>query len=352
MIDWTKSMTQSYKFTRVDPITWKDVYPINDIVSCSISRDYESDTLGSANFEVSNDIGNGYVRVYLEAEQNRKKEDECLGTFLLETPSFSFDGKTKSYSYDGYTPLVELKSDHPDIGYYIPKDYNIMSTAYDICNSHCRAPVIKNDSDKTLYSHLISSVEDTWFSLVSDMVAHANFSLSLDVYGKIIFKPRRTFSALSPVWKYNTDNSSILLPDVSDENDIFDIPNLVEVIYSKSGGGYYRSIAKNESPNSPISTINRGRVVSYRETEPQITGSLNQEILDEYAEVLLKNMSSLQHTITYSHGYCPVNIGDCVVLDYPESGLNNVKAMVISQEIECSTGCTVSETAVYTESLL
>lgn len=352
MIDWTKSMRQTYRFYRVDPYTWKNDEQIKDIETCSISRDYKSDSLGSADFEVSKSIGNGYVRVYLEAEQNRIKENECLGTFLLETPSFSFDGKQNLYSYDGYTPLAELKNNYPPLGYYIPKGSNIMEIAYELCNANCRANVVKTDSDKTLYSNMIASPDDTWFTFIADLVRQADFMLSLNFEGRIIFEPVRTFSSLSPVWKYDTGNSSILLPEITDDNDIYNIPNVVEVVYSKSGGGYYRSIAKNESPDSPISIPNRGRIVTYRETDPQLNGSINQEILDEYAELKLKNLSSLQHTIAYSHGYCHTKIGDCVLLDYPQAGLKNVKAMILTQDINCDTGCIVSETAVYTENLI
>lgn len=47
------------------------------------------------------------------------------------------------------------------------------------------------------------------------------------------------------------------------------------------------------------------------------------------------------------HGYCPVRVGDCVLLNYERAGLKNIKAKVISQSINCGIGCTVEETAVF-----
>jgi hypothetical protein len=56
--------------------------------------------------------------------------------------------------------------------------------------------------------------------------------------------------------------------------------------------------------------------------------------------------------VSYSHGYCPVRIGDCVRLNYRRAGLDDVKAMVKTQTIKCSSGgCEVSETAVFTKKL-
>ena len=113
----------------------------------------------------------------------------------------------------------------------------------------------------------------------------------------------------------------------------------------------YFSRVVNNDKNSPISVVNRGREVVYRETSPGVTGSVNQAYIDNYAAQLLRNLSCLEHKVTYTHGYCPVRVGDCVRLDYKKAGLDNVKAKVISQSIKCETGCPVEETAVYTTKL-
>ena len=59
----------------------------------------------------------------------------------------------------------------------------------------------------------------------------------------------------------------------------------------------------------------------------------------------------MEHKITYTHGYCPVRVGDCIRLNYSSLGLNNIKARVISQAIKCEPGCPVTETAVFTTKL-
>ena len=80
-------------------------------------------------------------------------------------------------------------------------------------------------------------------------------------------------------------------------------------------------------------------------------GNPSQDRVQEYAENLLKEMSSLEYTVTYTHGYCPVRIGDCVRLNYRRAGLNGIKAKVISQNIKCESGCPVTEKAVFTTEL-
>ena len=73
--------------------------------------------------------------------------------------------------------------------------------------------------------------------------------------------------------------------------------------------------------------------------------------IKEYTEQVLREMSTLEYTISYVHGYCPVRLGDCVMLNYEKAGLKNVKAKVISQNIKCEPGCPVTEKAVFTARL-
>lgn len=350
MIDWTKSMKQTYEFYTVDPNTWKDDVRIYNITSCTINRDESNQTLGSATFECNEPLGECYIRVYLIADQNGVKEKVPLGTFLAQTPSTSFDGKVGTYSLDAYTPLIELKEDSPPIGYSLLKDQLIMEVASNLCRENMRAPVVFTKSTDTLYSDFVSNTDDTWITFLTDLIYNAKYKFSLDELGRVMFEPIQDSAALQPVHTYNDDNSSILLPKITNKRDLYGIPNVVEVVYSTDSENLFSRIV-NDDPTSPISTVNRGREILYRDTKPSVSGKPDQAYIDNYAVQLLRSLSTLEYTITYSHGYCPVRVGDCVMLNYERSGLRNTKAKVTSQSIKCSTGCVVEETATYTEKL-
>jgi hypothetical protein len=168
--------------------------------------------------------------------------------------------------------------------------------------------------------------------------------------GRILFAPQQDMASLQPVWTYNDDNSSILSPKITIDRDLYGIPNVVEVIYS-NGSNYYYSKAVNDDPNSPTSTVNRGREIVYRETDPDTIGDPTARQIDEYAERLLKELSSLECTVTYTHGYCPTRVGDCIRLNYTRANILNVKGKIVSQTIKCSLGCQVTEKAVFTTKL-
>lgn len=350
MPDWTKSMLQSFEYYVVNPNTWEDSYRLNNIKACSITRDSTTDTLGSATFEAVGLLGESYIRVYLITIQNGLTERHPLGTYLVQTPSSSFDGKIRSASMDAYSPLAELKENPPPYGYMTARDSDIMATAYELASEHMRAPVIKPINEKKLNNNFIANTDDTWFSYITDLIQNADYIFDLDEYGRIMFGVKTELEAMQPIWTYNDDNSSILYPDMSLSHDLFGIPNVLEVIYSSNSSALY-SIAENTDPTSPASIPNRGRRITQRITNPNLGGFPTQSSLDDYAKNALKEMSSIEYEVSYKHGYCPVRVGDCVRINYRNADMIDVKAKVISQTIKCSTGCEVSEKAVYTAKL-
>ena len=83
-------MQQTYEYYVVDPGTWRDISMLNNVMSCTISRDSDIETLGSATIDISDPISECYIRIYLVTIQNGIRERHPLGTFLVQTPTTSF----------------------------------------------------------------------------------------------------------------------------------------------------------------------------------------------------------------------------------------------------------------------
>lgn len=350
MADWHSSMQQTFEYYIVDPNTWKDIKLINNVKSCTINRDAEAETLGSATIDITDSLGECYIRAYLVTIQNGVKEKHPLGTFLVQTPSSGFDGRVRNVSMDAYTPLLELKENPPPLGYSVAKDENIMVMAARLTQEHARAPVVSTECSTTVFNDFVANTDDTWLTFLSDFIATAKYTFSLDEMGRILFSPIQDTASLQPVWTYDDGDDSILYHELEMDHDLYGIPNVVEVVYSNGSESYYAR-AVNDDVNSPISTVNRGREIKHRVTDPDLIGDPTGNQIEEYAKQLLRELSSLEYTISYTHGYCPVRIGDCVRLNYSRAGLMNVKAKVISQSIKCEPGCPVSEKAVFTTKL-
>ena len=337
MVDWTKSMQQTFEYYTVDPGTWRDVKKLEEVTSCSITWDSSSETLGSATIDTTESLNECYVRVYLVTIQNELRERHPLGTFMVQTPSTSFDGKVHTVTMDAYTPLIELKEKCPPYGYSILKGTNIMDIAYQLTSENLRAPVVKAICTDKLYSDFVSEPDETWISFLKDLVANAKYSFGLDELGRVLFIPNQDTASLQPLLTFDDTNSSILYPDITMDHDLYGLPNVVEVIYS-NGAECYSARIVNDDENSPISTVNRGREIVYRDTSPRISGNPTKEQIEAYATKLLKSLSSIEYTITFTHGYCGTRLGDCIRLNYLRAGISNVKAKIIGQSIKCKPG--------------
>ena len=350
MADWLSSMQQTFEYYIVDPKTWKDIELIDAVKSSTIQRDAEAETLGSATIDMTESVGESYIRIYLITIQNGLRERHPLGTFLVQTPSLNFNGRLQNISVDAYTPLIELKESPPPLGYSILKNSNVMDFAYRLARERARAPVVKTECNTLLGMNFTASTDDTWLTFLSDLIANAKYNFALDEMGRILLSPYQDTASLQPVWTYNDDNSSILYPEISVDRDLYGIPNVVEVIHS-NGAGYYFVRAVNDDPNSVTSTVSRGREIIHRVNNPDLVGKPTESQVKDYANQLLRELSVLEYTVTYTHGYCPVRLGDCVRLNYARAGITNIKAKVISQTIKCEPGCPVTEKAVFTTRL-
>ena len=278
------------------------------------------------------------------------RERHPLGTFLVQTPSLSFNGRLQNISADAYTPLIELKESPPPLGYSILKNTCITDITYRLVRERARAPVVKAECGTPLAMDFTASTDDTWLTFLSDLLANAKYHFDLDEMGRILLSPYQDTASLQPVWTYNDDNSSILYPDISVDRDLYGIPNVVEVIHS-NGAGYYFVKAVNDDPNSVTSTVKRGREIIRRFNNPDLVGNPTESQVQDYANRLLRELSVLEYTVSYTHGYCPVRLGDCVRLNYTRAGITDIKAKVISQTIKCEPGCPVTEKAVFTAQL-
>lgn len=363
MPDWTKSMQQSFEYYTVEPTTLADVKRLDNIKSAKFSRDSDSETLGSAIIDVTESFGESYIRCYLKISQNGVTEKFPLGMVLSQTPSSSFNGKILDVSMDCYTPLIELKEKCPPLGYTVRKGSRIMDAAYRIVRENARVPVNKVeplyetnsngekiDISPKLQGDFVANTDDTWLTFVVDLIANAKYELGLGERGDILFLPKQALASLQPVWTYDDGNSSILYPELTMDHDLYGVPNVVEVIYSY-GSDYKQAIAKNEDPNSPVSTVSRGREIVHRVTNPSLAGYVTQDQIQNYAERLLEELSTIAYTVSYTHAYCPVRVGDCVRLNYARAGIQGIKAKVISQSISCEPGCPVSEKAAFVSKL-
>lgn len=346
MADWTSSMEQTFEYYTVDPTSWKERGRIDTVLDCSISHDFESDQLSTATFTITEALDECYIRPYLVVIQNGIKERFCLGTYLAQRTSSSFNGAYPEIEFEAYSPLQELDEKLPALGSYIPKGENILEQAYLRMGENMRAPIVRPSATAKLTDDFIAEDNDSELTFCRDLVAQAGYHLELDETGQVLFAPDTLLASMQPVWTYTDDNASIMQADISDTKDLYNIPNVVEVIYSGTSR-VLTGIARNTDENSIVGIPRRGREVIKRITDPSFSGEPTAAMVQSFAEQKLEELSTLTCELNYKHAYNGVRIGDCVRMNYTAAGLTDIKARVTAQSFDCENSMQVSETAEY-----
>lgn len=355
-VNWRSSMQQTFSFYKVDSTTWKDTSPIDSVINCTITKDKNDETLGYCTMTADNIFGEQYIRIYLDVTQDNIFHHIPIGTYLTQTNFSSFNGKKTDLQIDAFSPLIELKEKKVPIGYFIPAGVVVLKEVQKIIDENCRAPISENtkvfieSNTYKMENAFVANVDENWFTYLNSLLNNLNFEFGLNDLGEIEIQEQQTVESKTKIWTYSDDEESILYPEISLNQDLYGIPNVIEILTSSpvsEKSKLYR--AENKNPSSPISIQNRGREVIERTVITDLISSDNTDkYYSEMANSILHQKSTIEYTVSYKHGFCPVHIGDCVEIDYARSKLGSIKAKVMSQSIECVLGCPVSETASYT----
>ena len=371
-VDWTKSMQQTFEFYTVDPNNWYDDQKLENIISCDLTHDLTSDKRGNASITVTESLPESYIRTYLVVAQAGYMHKICLGTYLYMTSSDSFDGMKHNITMTGYTPMVELEEKLPPLGFHIIGITNrkhsgdapmVTDAIKDIVTTYTRCEIENRTViQKPLLNDFVAGTNDNFLTVINNILNASSlqqYILTVDEWGTIIVKDKPVLEDAIPTYIYTDDNSSILLPSLDTNDDIYGIPNVVEVLYTGDKRlPAIRVIVKNEDPTSIVSIPARGRKIAKRFTITNIAAPVNdyseaavRAQVTAQAERLLEAASTINKTISYSHGYCDVKVGDTVLINYERAGVTGIRAKVVSQRISCKPGCQVDEQAVYTKKL-
>ena len=371
-VDWTKSMQQTFEFYTVDPNNWYDDQKLENIISCDLTHDLTSDKRGNASIMVTEPLPECYIRTYLVVTQAGYMHKICLGTYLYMTSSDSFDGMKHNITMTGYTPMVELEEKLPPLGFHIIGITNrkhsgdapmVTEAIKDIVTTYTRCEIENRTViQKPLLNDFVAGTNDNFLTVINNILNASSlgqYILTVDEWGTIIVKDKPVLEDAIPTYIYTDDNSSILLPSLDTNDDIYGIPNVVEVLYTGDKRlPAIRVIVKNEDPTSIVSIPARGREIAKRFTITNIAAPVNdyseaavKAQVTAQAERLLEAASTINKTISYSHGYCDVKVGDTVLINYERAGVTGIRAKVVSQRISCKPGCQVDEQAVYTKKL-
>jgi hypothetical protein len=169
-------------------------------------------------------------------------------------------------------------------------------------------PAIQADPDTVLAAAMTWDMGTTLLKIVNDLLAAANyFSIWTDSQGQFQLTPYIPPLARPPIYEVDSPLSygdlSRMDPSWTLDNDIYSVPNRIVLVGQGSDEvPAWVATAINNNPSNPFSFVNRGRWITFVETEVE---AVSQAALQSSADRRLIEALAVSRKIVAKHIYLP-----------------------------------------------
>lgn len=332
-MEWQKGYSATYYAVRVDPYTWRDMERI-EITGGSISRTPDG-LMHSADIEcVEYDATvEQWIRVYLDTAQDGSYAHEALFTGLATSPGVNLNGRMQKHTLECYSVLKPADDIALPRGWFAPAGSNGAALVAELLGVGA-APVEVVGLSPGLTSTIIAEDGETRLSMAQKVIEAVNWRIRLEGDGTIYIEEKPS----EPVAIFDPIDFDVIENEIEITQDWYKCPNVLMAIDDD-----LTATARDDSPNSPLSTVNRGREVWEIETSVDLGEN---ESIAEYAQRRLDTLQQVEQSAEYDRRYVPgVYPGDLIQLHYPEQGLDAVYT-VNSQSVELGHSARTTEKVI------
>lgn len=308
-MDWAKGYSAKFYMSILDKETMRDVDRF-ELTGGTIKRSL-TDLRESADIDCKNydNKEEQYIRVWLDTKQDNESSHTPLFTGLAVCPKNKFNGRRRSNAIQCYSILKIAEDIHLDPGWYAPVEANGGKLIKDLL-SVVKTKITIADNAPTLSQAIIAEFNENRLSMTDKILDAINWGLRLDGYGNIYIGPIN----LDDVASFDSNENDIIETELDITYDWYSAPNVFRVFLDTD-----YAVARDDNPNSPLSTVNRGREVWLEDKDVQLNAN---ETLAEYAQRMLKEYQRTSTNISYRRRYYPnVYPGDVVRINYPAQNI-------------------------------
>lgn len=276
----------------------------------------------------------------LLTEQRESWIEFPMGIFLLSSPSrnSTLSGESRSVTAYGLTQIIH--DDKFTSTYTVPSGELVTDAVASILSSSGIVDYNVQGSDKTV-------ARDIQFAIGSKKIDAINHLLSTINYTPIYDDENGYFTSTlyrSPTdrpvdYVYKDDNKSVILHGVEEELDLFNVPNVFVVVRTNPEETPLKSQYTNIKESSPLSTVNRGRmIVDYREIED----IADQASLDAYTERIAFEAAQVYGRIRWRSALMPFHsYANVLQFDFGMLGISG-KYLELGWEMQLQVGGVMS----------
>ena len=334
-MDWKQGYTSTLRLYSVNQSTWGDGDEIDGLVSASITKDSESALVEDASISLDGEPIKGYVRLVLEAANNASTTRVDIATVLVTAPKRSINGTLFTYDLECYSVLKPASDKVLPSGWYFPEGGDPVFGAFDLLSKSLQCPIDPVESDIRTEYPIVAESNETALSMANYLLQGTNHFIDIDGRGRVQIKEKSSVIKAT----FDTFENDILMPDITDETDIFNIPNILRV--SDSLGN--RETIYNNDEYSDTSIENIGWE---KWQDEQVTLS-NGETLIGKGNAMMEALSKSVRKIGYTREFDPeIRVNDLALYMLPKQKIIGT-FRIISQSLNIGSGIQVKEVATF-----
>ena len=330
-MDWSKGFSATYYMSIVDPVTWRDVDRI-EIKGGEISRS-ESELVESADVDCVryDQSSERYVRIWLNTKQGGGRSSHiALFTGLATSPDRDINGILTTNKVQCYSVLKPAKDVLLQRGWYAPAGMSGAFIVKDLL-SIIPAPVKIEGSAPNLAQAVIAENGESHLSMAWKVLNAINWRIRIEGDGTVVLCSQA--DSVSAI--FDPLSNDIIEPQITVEYDWYGCPNVFRAVMDGIS-----AVARDDDPDSPLSTVSRGREIWMEETDCDLNVG---ETISQYAHRRLKEEQSIAMKVSYDRRFIPsVRVGDLIGLRIPAHKITGT-FIVESHTVEIGHGARTSE---------
>jgi hypothetical protein len=245
-----------------------------------------------------------------------------LGIFLLSSPTRSDQNQNVYRDVEAYDGLLVLRDDKFESRYTVTAGTNYRDAVIAILTTSGITKHNIEQTDKVLPNDFDFEPGKEKLYAINELLRQINFNqIYVDVYGYYTSSTYRSPSVRSAEYTYGDDALSITYSGMTEEFDLFNVPNKWVVVLSNPESEPLVSTYINENPNSPTSTMSRGRIIiDYRE----IDNIADQQSQDAYVQRIAFEASQIYGKLEYETAINPAHdFADVLQINYSPLGISD-----------------------------
>lgn len=246
-----------------------------------------------------------------------------LGEFLLSSPTKKEENGIVIREIEAFDGLVILNEDKFTERYGFGEGTSYYQAIITLLQSAGINKYNIGHTDKTLPRDIEFEMGTSKLQVINELLAAINFEpIHVDVNGFFISQAYRSPSLKTPEYYYVTNSESVTFGGMSEELDVFDVPNKWVVVVSNAEQEPLISTYENHSESSPTSIENRGRtIVDFREVDD----IADQESLDAYVDKIAFEASQVFGKVEFETAIMPFHdYNDVFEIDFTDLGVKGL----------------------------